>query len=74
MYKLIFLPLLLVTVCGTAQIKISGKVTNAKRKALEAISLSIVGSYDGATTDSAGNFSFTTSEKGEQILKATGSG
>src|SRR6185312_4142921 len=74
MYKLIFLPLLLIAVSGIAQIKISGKVTNAKRKSLEGISISIVGSYDGATTDSAGNFSFTTSDKGEQTLKATASG
>lgn len=39
MYKLIFLPLLLISVCGNAQIKISGKVTNTKRKALEGISM-----------------------------------
>jgi len=74
MYKLIFLPLLLISFCVIAQTKISGKVTDTKRKALAGISISIVDSYDGATTDSAGNFSFTTSVKGEQTLKATASG
>jgi len=74
MYKLIFLPLLLISFCVIAQTKISGKVTDTKRKALAGISISIVDSYDGATTDSAGNFSFTTSDKGEQTLKATASG
>jgi len=74
MYRIIFFPLLLISVCGIAQIKISGKVTDNKRKALAGISISIVDSYDGATTDSEGNYSFSTSEKGEQILKATASG
>ena len=74
MYKLIFLPLLLINFYAIAQIKITGKVTNTKRKPLAGISISIVDSYDGATTDSAGDFSFTTSEKGKQILKATSTG
>ncbi|MGN6196133.1 MAG: carboxypeptidase-like regulatory domain-containing protein [Ginsengibacter sp.] len=38
---------------------------------MQGISVALIDSYDGATTDSSGNFSFTTSEKGEQILKAT---
>ena len=50
------------------------KVTGNKKNSLQGISISIVDSYDGTTTDSAVNFSFTTSEKGEQILKATSSG
>ncbi|MEO5907800.1 MAG: TonB-dependent receptor [Ginsengibacter sp.] len=66
--------MLLITFCGIAQIKISGKITDTKRNSLQGISISIFNSYDGATTDSSGNFSFTTSEKGEQILKATSSG
>ncbi|HEU5365511.1 MAG TPA: carboxypeptidase-like regulatory domain-containing protein, partial [Hanamia sp.] len=74
MHKLIFLPVVLISFFGIAQTKISGKVTDTKRKALQGISISIVDSYDGATTDPAGNFSFTTTEKGEQILKATSSG
>lgn len=41
---------------------------------MQGISVALIDSYDGATTDSSGNFSFTTSEKGEQILKATATG
>ncbi|MGN6542892.1 MAG: TonB-dependent receptor [Ginsengibacter sp.] len=74
MYRLIFLPLLLISFCGIAQTKISGKVMDGKRKGLSAISISLVDSYDGSTTDSAGNFSFITTATDEQILKATATG
>jgi len=56
------------------QIKISGRVTINKNKPLAGVSISIKDSYDGATTDSLGNYSFTASEKGAQILTATSSG
>ena len=38
------------------------------------ISISIQDSYDGATSDSSGNYSFTTSEKGVQLLQASATG
>ncbi len=57
-----------------AQVKISGKITDNKKRPLAGISVSIIDSYDGATTDSLGNFLFVTTEKGEQFLSATGSG
>lgn len=47
---------------------ISGTVRDAKAKALPGISVSLKDSYDGTTTDSTGHFSFTTSEKGTQVL------
>ena len=53
---------------------ISGVVRDGKANGLPGVSLSLKGSYDGATTDSAGNFSFTTTEKGEQVLLATAIG
>jgi hypothetical protein len=62
-----FLPL-------AAQISISGRVTDNKNKALRGVSVALKNTYDGATTDSTGNYSFSTDEKGEQQLEATISG
>ena len=53
---------------ASAQVKISGKISDNNNKPLQGISISIKNSYDGATSDSSGNYSFTTSEKGDQIL------
>jgi hypothetical protein len=50
-----------------SQIKITGKVT-FKNKGISEINVTLKDTYDGATTDSDGNFSFETSEKGNQIL------
>lgn len=74
MYKLILISFLFISCSAISQIKISGKVTDHKDHPLSGISISIKDSYDGATTDSSGNFSFSTSEKGEQLLNATASG
>lgn len=57
-----------------AQVKITGKLTDNKNKALQGASISIKYSYDGATTDSAGYFIISTQEKGTQVLEATLSG
>ena len=57
----------------TAQVTISGKVTD-KKNPLPGISISIKDSYDGAITDSSGRFSFKTFEKGEVILVASSVG
>ncbi|MBP6023742.1 TonB-dependent receptor [Ferruginibacter sp.] len=73
--KLLFtLCLLTLTVAAKAQVKITGKVLDNKNKPLAGISIVLKDTYDGATTDSAGNFSFSTTEKGEQVLEATASG
>ena len=74
MSKIILFPLLLISSLGFGQIKFSGKVTGNKKNPLTGVSISIKDSYDGATTDSLGNYSFTTTEKGAQILTATSSG
>jgi hypothetical protein len=60
----------LLSVSLWAQVNISGKAIGAKKKALQGVSISIRNSYDGATTDSSGQFSFTTSEKGNIVLQA----
>lgn len=50
-----------------AQITISGTV-NFKNKAQKDVSVTLKDTYDGATTDEKGNYSFETSEKGNHIL------
>lgn len=57
----------------SAQTKISGKVTD-KKNPLIAVSITLKDTYDGATTDSSGKYSFTTTEKGEFLLTATSVG
>jgi vitamin B12 transporter len=57
-----------------AQIKISGRVSDNKNKPLRGASVQLKNTYDGATTDSLGNYFFTTDEKGEQLLEVTISG
>lgn len=69
-----FLLLLCLAGSSAAQVKISGKVTDQKGKGLPAVSISLKDSYDGATTDSLGNFSFSTTEKGAQLLEASFTG
>lgn len=50
-----------------AQITISGKV-NFKNKGVKDISVTLKDTYDGATTDDKGNYSFQTAEKGNHTL------
>src|SRR5687768_9894405 len=59
---------------GYTQTAIKGSVKNNKGKAIYGVSISLKETYDGATTDSSGNFSFLTTEKGEQILVASSVG
>lgn len=53
------------------QITISGIVTDHKGKAVEGANVFIDGTYDGASTNVDGSFSFTTTAKGEQTLKVS---
>lgn len=57
-----------------AQSVIKGRVTNNKSKPLFGVNITLKDTYDGATTDSLGWFSFTTTEKGQQLLVASSSG
>jgi len=50
-----------------AQVAISGKVSD-KKNPVHGASITLKDTYDGATTDSLGRFSFKTSEKGEFTL------
>jgi len=65
---------ILLTTVLNAQVKISGKVTDNKNKPLVGVSITLKNTYDGATTDSTGNYSFETTETGNQVLEATISG
>ncbi len=53
------------------QTKISGKVSNGRKQPLAGVSITIKDTYDGATSDSLGNFELTTSETGEHLLEAS---
>lgn len=68
--KLLLLISFLTFIAGYSQVKISGKVT-FKSKGVNEINVTLKDTYDGATTDAQGNFSFETSEKGNHILTFT---
>lgn len=57
-----------------AQTTIKGIIKDNKGKPVPAASIAIKDSYDGATSDSLGNFSFSTMEKGDHILAITSVG
>jgi vitamin B12 transporter len=57
-----------------SQVIISGKVKDNKSLPVRGVSITLKDTYDGATTDSSGFFSFKTSEKGEQLLTTSSVG
>lgn len=54
-----------------AQVKIAGKILDGKGKPIAGASITLKDTYDGATTDSLGNFSFSTTENGKKVLEAS---
>ena len=66
--------LIIATLAVNAQVTITGKLTDNKGKSIGGVSIALADSYDGSTTDSIGNYSFTTTELGEKSLSATMSG
>lgn len=67
--KTIFTLLFIFTVFLTqAQTKINGTITNPKGQPLAAANVYIDGTYDGATADEKGQFSFETTATGSQVL------
>ena len=62
---------LVTTFNATAQVTIRGTVKNAKGQPVPNASVTLKDTYDGATADSTGRFSFTTTEKGNQVLSVT---
>lgn len=68
---LYFIPLLFMSLATIAQTKISGRVLDNKDKPLKGVSVALNNTLDGGTTDSAGYFSFETTELGNQNLVAS---
>ena len=67
---LLFSVCLLLYFSSTAygQSAISGEIKDNKGRPVAGASITLKDRYDGATSDSSGNFSFTTTEKGKFIL------
>lgn len=59
--------LFFIFILNFSQVKITGKVSY-KNRGIAEVNVSLKDTYDGATTDANGNFSFETSEKGSHIL------
>ncbi len=66
-----FLPLLAGSFAAFADTRISGKVLDNFEKPVKGASVYLDNTIDGATTDSLGEFSFATEEKGNQTIVAT---
>lgn len=58
----------------TAQVTIKGVVKDNKNNPVAGASIAIKDSYDGATSDSLGRYSFKTFEKGSQLLSVSNIG
>lgn len=63
--------LIIVGLTTRAQVKVTGKITDGKGKPVYGVSITVKDTYDGATTDSSGNFTFSTTEKGKKIVEAS---
>jgi hypothetical protein len=68
---MVFMIHLMATFSLVAQVRITGRVTDTKGGSLAGANVSVKGTYDGASADTGGYFSFTTSDTGRQILMAS---
>ncbi|HEU4554307.1 MAG TPA: TonB-dependent receptor [Chitinophaga sp.] len=59
---------------ATAQVKVSGYVTNKQQAGIEGAGVSFKGAATGAVTDSTGYFQFSTPLRGTQVLTASSIG
>jgi hypothetical protein len=62
------LTLILFAYCAQAQYSLTGTVLDVKKKPIAGANVYLDGTYDGATTDANGHFSFTTTTQGTQQL------
>jgi hypothetical protein len=62
------LTLILFAYCAQAQYTLTGTVLDVKKKPITGANVYLDGTYDGATTDANGHFSFTTTTQGTQQL------
>lgn len=68
MKTIITIAFLFFTIIAFSQAIVSGKIVDIKNKPIAGANVFIEGSYDGATTTASGEFSFSTTAKGNQIL------
>ena len=59
---------------ANGQVRIQGQIKDNRNRPIHGVSITVKDSYDGATTDSTGRFSFRTTETGEHILNASSIG
>lgn len=71
MQKIVFQFILLFSSFLSAQNSISGKIVNAKNQPISDVNVYLENTYDGALTNEKGEFSFTTTEIGNQTLIAS---
>ena len=55
-------------VTGYSQTRVSGKVTDERGAAVPLANIVLVDTYDGTTSDTEGNFDFTTTETGTRVI------
>ncbi len=65
---LLFITFLFTTSGVYSQVKIWGTIKDNRGNGIPGVSIAIKDSYDGATSDSLGKYTFTTTDKGRQIL------
>ena len=68
MKQIYFLLLMLLVQQASAQTTVKGRVVDTKSRPLRGVNVAIRDSYDGATSDSSGRFSFITTETGQQWI------
>ena len=69
--SIIFILLILVGFSVQSQILVTGIVKDNKGKPIKLSSITLIDTYDGATSDSLGKFSFKTYDKGEYAISAS---
>jgi hypothetical protein len=74
MKALFTLLLLALSITLAAQTKVSGTIKSTSGELISGANISIVNSYDGASTDTTGRFKFVTSEIGKQLVRYTAIG
>ena len=71
MKHIIITAFLFLSIQSFAQTKIEGKIKDNKGKPIVGVSITLKDTYDGAVSDSSGNYNFTTTEKGSHVLEFT---
>ncbi len=66
--SILTITLLLISFFNFAQTTVSGIVTDTKNNPIEGANIYLEGTYDGASSDAEGKFSFETTETGKQNL------